>query len=117
LAASSARFRGGAFVSSVRSSRLEIAAMSSTAAPKATSLAFEGLFERTLRVFDLAAPERDFALTMLLLSLPFIWTGVVLTMHRLYAVGLPRGLVVFFFVPLVTQAPIASSCQIRKVTA
>lgn len=57
--------------------------------------------ERTLRVLDLGDPERGFALTMLLLSLPFIWAGVMLTMHRLYAVGLPRGLVVLFFIPLI----------------
>jgi hypothetical protein len=57
--------------------------------------------DRTLRVLDLGDPERGFALTMLLLSLPFIWTGVILTLHRLYAAGLPRGLVVLFFVPLV----------------
>jgi hypothetical protein len=38
---------------------------------------------------------------MLLVSLPFIWTGVILSMHRLRAAGLPLVLVVFFFVPLV----------------
>jgi hypothetical protein len=57
--------------------------------------------DRVLRVFDLAAPERWFAVTMLLVSLPFIWTGVLLTLHRLRAAGLPLGLIVFFFVPLV----------------
>ncbi len=57
--------------------------------------------DRTLRVFQLGDAERGFALTMLLISLPFIWAGVILTLHRLYAAGLPRGLVLFFFVPLV----------------
>src|SRR5262249_19244116 len=57
--------------------------------------------DRTLRVFDLTAPDRWFALTMLLVSLPFIWTGVLLSLHRLRATGLPMALVVFFFVPLV----------------
>jgi hypothetical protein len=57
--------------------------------------------DRVLRVFDLTAPDRVFALTMLAVSLPFIWTGVVLTLHRLRAAGLPPALVVFFFVPLI----------------
>jgi hypothetical protein len=38
---------------------------------------------------------------MLLVSLPFIWTGVILTLHRLRATGLPLSLILFFFVPLV----------------
>ena len=57
--------------------------------------------DRVLRVFELNDPERMFSLTMLLVSLPFIWAGVILTLHRLRAAGLPLGLVLFFFVPLV----------------
>jgi hypothetical protein len=57
--------------------------------------------DRTLRVFDLSDPQRLFALTMLAISLPFVWTGVILTLHRLRAAGLPLAMVVFFFVPLV----------------
>lgn len=57
--------------------------------------------DRVLRVFELGDPERGFSLTMLLVSLPFIWTGVILTLHRLRATGLPLGLVLLFFVPLV----------------
>jgi hypothetical protein len=57
--------------------------------------------DRVLRVFELDDPERWFSLTMLLVSLPFIWTGVILSLHRLRAVGLPLGLIVLFFVPLV----------------
>src|ERR1700722_739976 len=45
FAASSARFFGGAVVSSERSSRAETAAISSTAAAKIVSLAFEGLLK------------------------------------------------------------------------
>ncbi len=56
---------------------------------------------RVLRVFELDDPERWFSLTMLLVSLPFIWTGVILSLHRLRAVGLPLGLIVLFFIPLV----------------
>jgi uncharacterized membrane protein YhaH (DUF805 family) len=54
-----------------------------------------------LRVAELTDPERAFSLSMLLVSLPFIWTGVILTLHRLRATGLPLVLVLFFFVPLV----------------
>jgi hypothetical protein len=57
--------------------------------------------DRVLRVFDLREAERAFSLTMLLVSLPFIWTGVVLTLHRLRATGLPLSLILLFFVPLV----------------
>ncbi len=57
--------------------------------------------DRVLRVAELTDPERAFSLTMLLVSLPFIWTGVILTLHRLRATGLPLSLVLFFFVPLV----------------
>ncbi len=48
-------------------------------------------------------PRQDAALlgTLLALSLPFIWLGVVLTLRRLRAVGLPTALVVFFFAPVV----------------
>lgn len=57
--------------------------------------------DRVLRVFELGGPERAFSLTMLLVSLPFIWTGVILSLHRLRATGLPLGLIILFFVPLV----------------
>jgi hypothetical protein len=57
--------------------------------------------DRVLRVFELDDAERWFSLTMLLVSLPFIWTGVILSLHRLRAAGLPLGLILFFFVPLV----------------
>jgi hypothetical protein len=57
--------------------------------------------DRVVRVVDLNDPERWFSLTMLLVSLPFIWIGVILSLHRLRAAGLPLMLIVFFFVPLV----------------
>ncbi|HEV3440816.1 MAG TPA: hypothetical protein VG122_25910 [Gemmata sp.] len=57
--------------------------------------------DRVLRVFELGDSERWFSLTMLLVSLPFIWVGVILSLHRLRATGLPLILIMFFFVPLV----------------
>lgn len=54
-----------------------------------------------LRIFELQDPQRWFSLTMLLVSLPFIWCGILLTLHRLRAAGLPLVLSALFFVPLV----------------
>jgi hypothetical protein len=54
-------------------------------------------------VFQLASlPEVDrvFYCTLLVLALPFIFVGVILTIQRLRAVGLPVWLTVFFFVPV-----------------
>jgi len=57
--------------------------------------------DRVLHVVELGGPEQAFALTMLLVSLPFIYVGVMLSLHRLRAAGLPLVLIVLFFVPLV----------------
>lgn len=57
--------------------------------------------DRVLRVIDLDDPQRWFSLTMLLVSLPFIGIGITLTLRRLRATGLPLGLILFFFVPVV----------------
>jgi uncharacterized membrane protein YhaH (DUF805 family) len=57
--------------------------------------------DRVVGVLDLGEPERWFSLTMLMVSLPFIWTGVMLTLHRLRAARLPLGLILLFFVPVV----------------
>lgn len=55
--------------------------------------------DQAVRVTSLAPTDRIFLLSMLVLSLPFIWVGVVLTMRRLRAAGLPAWLVVLFFAP------------------
>jgi uncharacterized membrane protein YhaH (DUF805 family) len=57
--------------------------------------------DRVVGVLELGDPERWFSLTMLLVSLPFIWIGVMLTLHRLRAAGLPLVLILLFFMPLV----------------
>jgi uncharacterized membrane protein YhaH (DUF805 family) len=57
--------------------------------------------DRVIRVFQQGDAQQWFLLTMLLTSLPFIWTGVVLTLHRMRAAGLPLWLILLFFVPLV----------------
>jgi uncharacterized membrane protein YhaH (DUF805 family) len=55
--------------------------------------------DQAVRITLLAPKDRTFLLSMLVLSLPFIWVGVVLTMRRLRAAGLPAWLVVLFFAP------------------
>lgn len=50
---------------------------------------------------DLGLEERMFYGSIVLLSLPFVWTGIALTLRRLRAVGLPTALAILFFVPLV----------------
>ena len=39
--------------------------------------------------------------TLVAIALPFIWTGVVLTLRRLRDAGLPSWLVVLFFIPVI----------------
>ena len=56
---------------------------------------------RALRITSLPRADQTFLATMLATALPFIWVGVVLTLRRLRDAGLPPGLVVMFFLPLV----------------
>src|SRR5450755_2604219 len=51
------------------------------------------------RITELHGSEAKFLATMVGLSLPFIWVGVVLTMKRLRSAGLSPQLVALFFVP------------------
>ena len=51
------------------------------------------------RITELGSSEAVFLGTMVALSLPFIWVGVVLTMKRLRSAGLPTHLVALFFLP------------------
>ena len=55
----------------------------------------------TVKVLDLHYADRQFAQTMLVLSLPFIVIGVLLTLARLRDARLPLWLVALFFVPIV----------------
>ena len=55
--------------------------------------------DQAVRLTSLAPTDRTFLLSMLVLSLPFIWVGVALTMRRLRAAGLPAWLVILFFAP------------------
>jgi hypothetical protein len=53
-----------------------------------------------LELASLPEDDRLFYGTLLALALPFIVVGVLLTMQRLRAVGLPVALIVLFFVPV-----------------
>ncbi|MFN0008140.1 MAG: hypothetical protein ACKVXR_09555 [Planctomycetota bacterium] len=56
-------------------------------------------------------PERaTAAIPLVLIALPFVWAGVALTLRRLRAVGLPAGLVLLFFVPVVNLLLFAILC-------
>lgn len=59
-------------------------------------------------------PPRDavFLGTMLLLALPFIWIGVVMTLKRLRSAGLPTWLVAVFFLPFVNLLAFLLLCLI-----
>jgi hypothetical protein len=51
------------------------------------------------RVTALHSDDALFLETMVVLSLPFIWVGVALTIKRLRSVNLPPSLVLLFFIP------------------
>src|SRR6185295_12815523 len=52
-------------------------------------------------IVGLSPRDARFYTTLVLVALPFIWIGVVLTLRRLRDAGLPLWLVVLFFIPLV----------------
>jgi uncharacterized membrane protein YhaH (DUF805 family) len=59
------------------------------------------LFPGAPSVEDSPPDYQKFYATLLVIALPFIWTGVVLTLRRLRSAGLPLWLVLVFFVPFV----------------
>ena len=64
----------------------------------------------TVTFFNLGPDDRNFGLTMLALSIPFIIIGTVMTFRRLLSADLPRGLVVLFFVPVLNLFLIGLLC-------
>ena len=59
---------------------------------------------KAVRITSLPREDAAFLATMLALSLPFIWVGVVLTLRRLRAVRLPLWLIAIFFLPVINLA-------------
>src|SRR5262245_49467361 len=56
---------------------------------------------KAARLNHLSPTEMKFLATILLVSLPFIWVGVTMTLRRLRDAGQPLWLVGLFFVPFV----------------
>jgi uncharacterized membrane protein YhaH (DUF805 family) len=52
-------------------------------------------------ITELPHGEAKFLVTLLAMSLPFIWIGVLLTIRRLRSAGLPPQLATLFFVPFI----------------
>ena len=52
-------------------------------------------------MWALSSPDASFYALLLLVALPFIWIGVVMTLRRLRDADLPLSLLVLFFVPLI----------------
>lgn len=57
--------------------------------------------DRAVRITSLSSSDRVFLFWMLVLSLPYIWIGVALTLRRLRAIEAPPWLVMLFFAPYV----------------
>ena len=55
----------------------------------------------TLTSTGIATPDFRFYSTMLLISLPFVFSGAVLTIRRLRATELPLWMVIWFFFPII----------------
>jgi len=62
-----------------------------------------------------AGDEAGFGLTMLLISLPFLWLGLAMTVKRLRDASHPVWLVCLFFVPLVNLVYFAVLCALPSV--
>ncbi len=64
------------------------------------------------RLGHLSPAEAKFLSTMLVVSLPFIWVGVTMTLRRLRDAGQPLWLVALFFVPFVNLAFFLMLCAL-----
>lgn len=56
---------------------------------------------RAVQMVSFSREDQLFLGTMLTMAVPFIWVGVVLTLRRLRAIGLPAGWVALFFIPAI----------------
>ncbi|HEY2783366.1 MAG TPA: DUF805 domain-containing protein, partial [Fimbriiglobus sp.] len=66
----------------------------------------------SVTVWNLPPADRDFGLVMLAVALPFICAGVKYTVRRIRDAGLPRALVLLFFIPVVNLLLILFLCII-----
>jgi uncharacterized membrane protein YhaH (DUF805 family) len=79
--------------------------------PSGQFLLARGLLDRPRSGFG-HSQSLGFVAAMLLLSAPFVWAGVVLTVERLRAARLPLWLAVLFFVPMVNFVLFAALCVV-----
>jgi hypothetical protein len=63
-------------------------------------------------VATIRGDERDFYAVMIAIALPFIWSGVVLTLRRLRAAQISTTLVVLFFVPVLNMVFFTLLCLV-----
>jgi len=68
------------------------------------------------RITEVRGSEAVFLGTMVALSLPFIWVGVVLTMKRLRSAGLPTYWVALFFLPFLNLLFFLMLCLLPERT-
>ena len=71
---------------------------------------------KAISITTLSHADARFLLTMVALSIPFIWIGVVCTLKRIRDTGLPLGCVVLFFVPFLNLAFFLLFCLIPGKT-
>ena len=63
-----------------------------------------------IRVDSLSASDARFLTTMVLMSIPFVWIGLSLTVRRLRSAGIPLGFVALFFAPFLNLVFFAVLC-------
>jgi len=67
---------------------------------------------KAARLNHLSSNETKFLVTLLLVSLPFLWVGVAMTVQRLRDAGQPVWLVVLFFVPVINVLFFLALCAL-----
>ena len=67
---------------------------------------------KAIRISALSPGDARFLLTMVVISLPFIWVGIVCTLKRLRDAGLSPGWVIMFFLPFVNLLFFVACCLI-----
>jgi len=66
------------------------------------------------RITDLHTSEAEFLATMLALSLPFIWVGVILTIKRLRSAAVAPQLAILFFIPVLNLLFFLALCLLPE---
>jgi hypothetical protein len=72
--------------------------------------------DKAIHVSALSRADARFLLGMVILSMPFIWVGVVCTLKRIRDAGLPLTLVVVFFLPFINILLFLLLCLIPSRT-